>query len=63
VVFPLLLALGVLAVNLFIIALVAFSLRYSRQQERLEAETAARNLCQVLDRTLPARSTRSIWSW
>ena len=51
-VFPLLLALGVLAVNLFIVAVVAFSLRYSRQQERLEAETAARNLCQVLEQNL-----------
>jgi PAS domain S-box-containing protein len=50
--FPVLLAMGVLAVNLFVIAVVALSLRSSRHQDRLQAETTARNLCQVLEQNL-----------
>jgi len=50
--FPILLMTGVLAVNLFVIAMVAFSLRHSREQYRLQAETNARNLCQVLEQNL-----------
>ena len=49
---PLLLAIGVIAINLFVIAVVAVSLHYSRQQEHSEAEATSRNLCQVLEQNL-----------
>jgi len=50
--FPFVLALGVLAVDLFVIVMASSSLRYSRHQYRLQAETTARNLCQVLEQNL-----------
>jgi PAS domain S-box-containing protein len=50
--FPFVLALGVLAVDLFVIVMAGSSLRYSRHQYRLQAETTARNLCQVLEQNL-----------
>ena len=50
--FPILLGIGMLAVNLFVIAMVSLSLRHSRIQYRLQAETTARNLCQVLEQNL-----------
>jgi PAS domain S-box-containing protein len=50
--FPFVLALGVLAVNLFVIVMASSALRYSRRQYRLQAETTARNLCQVLEQNL-----------
>jgi PAS domain S-box-containing protein len=42
----------VLAVNLFVVVMVSFSLRDSQYQYRLRAESTARNLCQVLEQNL-----------
>jgi PAS domain S-box-containing protein len=50
--FPTLLALAVLGVNLFVITVVVFTLRSSRRQYQLQAETTARNLGQVLEENL-----------
>jgi PAS domain S-box-containing protein len=49
---PILLGIAAAAVNLFVIAMVFWSLHSSRNQYRVQAETTARNLCQVLEQNL-----------